>query len=399
MSASKRCRAFACLALALLAGSTATMAAAQEWQAALRAADYDRAQTALESALAERPDDTALRYELARVLVLRGSHEAALAELDALLARHPNDADYLLGRAQTLARLGQDAAAAETADRALRIAPEYEDVWELRLRLAERGSDDARTSALRNEIAARFPDATWWRRRPAPPEYTRWLSADFGGDRLSSGAPDWSRRSVRIDWRTPTDAAFYGAVADSERFNRSDTSLALGGNWQALPQWRLGAGVALASDAEFEADRELSLEAQRPWANGWGTELGYRRREYSSTAVTSYSVTGDKYLADFRIAYKLDYSRLAGGGASAGHSVTFGWFPTEQRTLGVTLGAGEEIETIELDRLLRTRVSSVTLTGRETLSERFALSWWLGTHRQGEFYRRRYAGLALRVGI
>jgi YaiO family outer membrane protein len=385
--------------LALLAGVSATQPEAQEWHAAIRAGDYGRARTGLEQALLAEPANPALRYELARVLGLSGLDESALAEFDALLALYPENADYLLGRAQMLARLGRDGAAMEATERAASLAPQYEDVWELRLRLAERTADDAVTTALRQDIAARFPDASWWRRPSAPIEHTRWLSVDWGGDRLSNGAPDWSRQSMRLDWDTPAGASFYGSVARSERFARADSSFGIGGAWQALPQWRVGAGMTATTDVEFEPSRELSVEASRPWSDGWGTELGYRRREYPTSTVASYSFTGDKYFADYRIAYKIDHSRLLGAGSSTGHSLILGWYPTERRSFGLTLGTGEEIETIGLDQLLSTRVSSATLNGRQTLSSRFALSWWLGTHRQGDFYRRRYGGLSVRIGI
>ena len=101
-----------------------------------------------------------LRYERARALAVSGATEAALTEFDALLAEFPDDADYLLVRAQMQARLGRNAAAVETAEHALRVAPDYEDIWQLRLRLAEQAGDDTAAAALRAEVAARFPDAS-----------------------------------------------------------------------------------------------------------------------------------------------------------------------------------------------------------------------------------------------
>ncbi|HEY3517692.1 MAG TPA: hypothetical protein VGL98_11660, partial [Gammaproteobacteria bacterium] len=138
---------------------------------------------------AQGPESPSVRYEHATTLARSGATEAALVEFDALLAEFPDDVDYLLGRAQMQARLGQDAAAAETAERALALAPSYEDVWQLRLRLAERARDDAAVAALRAEVAARFPDASWWQVEPPPAEYRYWLSAGSGADHLSNGAP------------------------------------------------------------------------------------------------------------------------------------------------------------------------------------------------------------------
>ena len=154
------------------------------------------------------------RYERARTLARSGATEAALAEFDALLAEFPDDADYLLGRAQMLARLGQNAAAVETAERALDIAPDYEDVWQLRLQLAERAGDDCggrraarggRGALSRHNLVAALERSV---RTPAL------AFGGVGADRLSNGAPDWSRQFLRIDWQTAAAAgAFWRDLA------------------------------------------------------------------------------------------------------------------------------------------------------------------------------------------
>jgi YaiO family outer membrane protein len=340
-----------------------------------------------------------LRYELARAFALSGATEAALAEFDALLTEFPNDADYLLGRAQMQARLGRTAAAVESAERALRAAPNYEDVWQLRLQLAVRAGDDAAAAALRAEVAARFPDSSWWQAGAAPVEYRRWFSAGSGADRLSSGAPDWSRQFLHFDWQTAAAGVFFAEISRSERFEESDSSLYAGGAWDVLPEWQLGAALGVTENPRYLPERELSVDAMRSWRGGWGTALGFRKRDYSTGDVSSYSVTGEKYISDYRIAYRLDRARLSDADSALTHALMLNWYPSDRRSVGVTLGAGEEIETIGLDQLLRTSVANVTLTGNETLSARLSLSWWLGAHEQGDLYRRKYAGLSVRVGL
>ena len=353
----------------------------------------------LARAHAQESPTPAQRYELAKTFVSSGGLEAALAEFDALLAEFPNDADYLLGRAQMQARLGRTAEAIETTERALTLAPGYEDVWQLRLQLAQRAGDDAAVAALRAEVAARFPDASWWQAAPAPPEYRRWFSTGSGADHLSNGAPDWSRQFLRLDWETGESAALFAELSRSERFDERDSSLYVGGTWDALPHWQLGAALAGTEEPRFLPERELSFDATRAWAHGWGTALGVRQRDYVTGDVRSYAFTGEKYFSDFRVAYRLDHSRQSGADSALTHALTLAWYPNEKRSLGVTLGSGEEIEIIGLDQLLRTSVDNVTLTGNENLSGRLALSWWVGTHEQGDFYRRDYAGLSIRIGL
>ena len=390
---------FAALVLGTLGGlASMPRAEAQEWEAAIRAGDYERAQDELERALETAPEDTTLRYQHARVLALAGANEAALAEFDALLADYPDDADYLLGRAQMLARLGEEAAAAETAARALSLAPDYEDVWRLRLQLADRSGDETLAASVRTESATRFPDATWWQRAETQRVYTRWLSVGYGGERLSNDAPDWSQQNVRFDSQGGT-IDWFAELARNERFDASDSTLAAGLSLQPLPAWRVGGALADTPDADFLPTREYMLEALRSWSNGFGSELRFRRREYPTDIVSSYSFTGDKYVSSFRLAYRVEWSELHGAGSSLGHNLSLTWYPTERRSIGLALGAGEEIEKVGLDELLRTDVESITLTGRQTLSDRLELNWWLGSHEQGDFYRRDYAGLGLRIGL
>lgn len=348
---------------------------------------------------AQDPPSTSQRYDLARSFARSEGTEAALAEFDALLAEFPDDVDYLLGRAQMLARLGRNAEAIETADRALALAPDYEDVWQLRLGLAQRVEDDASVAALRAQVAARFPGATWWQPRPAPAEYRRWFSTGSGADRLSNGAPDWSRQFLRLDWETGESAALFAELSRSERFDERDSSLCVGGTWGPLPHWQLGAALAGTEEPRFLPERELSFDATRAWTHGWGTALAVRQRDYVTGDVRSYSFTGEKYFSDYRVAYRVDHSRQSGADSALTHALMLTWYPSDKRSLGVTLGAGEEIEIIGLDQLLRTSVDNITLTGNEKLSGRLELRWWLGTHEQGDFYRRDYAGLSIRIGL
>lgn len=396
MSAARR----ASVAVGVLVAVVAMQAVAQDWEAAIRAGDYARARVELERALRTEPENSALRYRLARVLGFSGATEAALAEFDSLLSSHPDDADYSLGRAQMLARLGRDAEALEETARGLSLATDYEDVWRLRLQLAERGTSTALAEQVRVEAAARYPDAVWWQRSiEAPTTFGRAISVGWGNERLSGARPGWNQQFIRLDWQASADVAWFGELYRDERFGRSDSSLNAGGSWRALPQWRLGGAFGATANADFEPLREWSLDAQRSWAGGWGTGLQYRHRDFATAAVSSYAFTGDRYIANYRVAYQVTYSRLHGASSSMGHGLVLGWYLTDTRSFGITFGAGEEIERVELDELLRTRVSSVTLAGREALSSRWTLNWWLGTHEQGDFYRRRYAGVAVRVGF
>ena len=79
-----------------------------------------------------------------------------------------------------------------------------------------------------------FPTRAGGRPSTAPFEHRRWLSAGSGADRLSNGAPDWSRQFLRIDWQTAAAGALFGEISRSERFDESDSSLSAGGNLEGV---------------------------------------------------------------------------------------------------------------------------------------------------------------------
>ena len=68
-------------------------------------------------------------------------------------------------------------------------------------------------------------------------------------------------------------------------------------------------------------------------------------------------------------------------------------------SVGLTINSGDEAEAIGNGQVLETAVRGITLSGRHQLNGRIGLQWWLGIHDQGDFYRRRFFGMAVSVGI
>ena len=392
---------FLILLMSLGAGLATTLVAAEPrpWEAAIFRGDYDAAQVAIEQALAERPTDTTLRYQLARVLTWSGQHDAALGTYDELLTQEPVNADYYLGRPLVLTRLGRDDEALHVTQAALALAPDYEDVWRLHYGLVGRLEGADAQALVRSQVAARYPTASWWHAPPTFPHFTRFVSLGWGLERLSTDAPDWDLSFVRFDWERSKTMNVFGELVRSTRFDATDLGLAVGGSWRGLEDWNLTAAASLVPNSNFEPQQELSFGAGHSWSGGWGTEFALRQRRYASDTVSTYSVTGEKYFSDYRIAYGANFSRLHHKASSVGHIMSLGWHPGGGRSIALVVAGGDEAEAIGIGQVLKTDVQSITLTGRNRLSDRVVLSWWVGTHRQGNFYRRRYAGLAARFGL
>jgi YaiO family outer membrane protein len=373
-----------------------------EIDSAIATADYDRALTLIDTQLATAPQDVQLRLRRARVHSYLGNDTVALQDLDALRSEHPYDVDYALARARILARQGRDDEALEDLRQAVVLAPDYEDVWQLRYALLARHSDEAarreRESVL-SEAAVRFPDAYWWR-SDEPADDNEWtVVVGAGHEDLNNDLPSWNRQFVEVS-RDHDDRGRYriGAARD-ERFNSADVSASVGGDLFFGSDWSAGIDFTFVDGANFQPDFAYSAYAGRSIRGGWVFNLRYRRREYESATVGSTTGMVEKYVGDFRIAYALGLSHLHGESNSMSHGLTVNWYYSDISSIGLSFNTGEEAESIVPGQVLETEVRGITLVGRREFSNRLALQWWLGTHDQGDFYRRQYLGMALTLRL
>jgi len=346
--------------------------------------------------------NSAARFEWVRMLRDANEIVAALNVVDSLRSDFPNDVDYRLARAQLLIRLQRESEALEDLAIATELAPDYEDVWRLRYSLLRSNSNPElsnQQAAIYQEVGERFPNATWWRAPSETPPHRWMVTFGAGQESLSNGQTDWNNQFIAVQGRLDEDTLYELQIGRNVRFSEDDNSLkiAVERNWSS--DWFSGIAVGSTSDPRFMPETELDVHAGRTFADGWVANLRFRKRNYDAVGVDSIIGSAETYVGDFRIAYGLGFSRLTGLGSSTSHTLTGNWYYGDSANLGLTLGAGEEAEAVGRQRILRTDVSSITFSGRHPLNQRLNLNWWLGTHKQGEFYRRRYFGVAISIRI
>ena len=342
------------------------------------------------------------RFGQAQALRSAGEPDAALQLFDALRADFPHDVDYALGRAQVLVELQRhDEALADLAD-GIRLAPDYEDVWKLRDRLLGMQEDSFAAEeriVLRKEAAMRFPDSNWWRAEGADDAGPWLLLLGAGYDNLSNQLPSWNNQFVEIHYRHSPSRQYRLQLARNARYSEVDTTVGLGAELSLSDGWFAGLDISSGGSADYLPEFGYSGHIGRALDEGWVVDLRHQRREYATATVNSTIGSVEKYIGAFRYAYSLGLSRLQGASSFSNHTLTANWYYTDDSSIGITLSTGDEAESLGNGQVLETNVKGITVNGSRKLSERFAVRWWLGVSEQGEFYRRRFLGLAVSVQL
>lgn len=397
-----RGRRFGRLAILLTLLVGATLSQAREGMsdspaALIEAGEFFRARDTATLELARDADDLAARFQRARANGFLGDYDAALADYDVLLARFPDNVDYVFGRAQVLGWLGRDREALDVVDRAIELAPGYEALWRLKFSLVERLGDE-NLDEFRDSAAGRFPNAGWWQRAVAPSpradDYERTLTVGADVQDLDKSLPGWSGGFAELSWQASPRRSYSIRTLYSRRFSTTDLGVGAGAEFRFGDRWLAGIELDAASDPDFLASTSWGGHVGRSFEHGWVLGLRYRRREFDTATVSAWTATAEKYFGNFRAAYSLAFAHLHGATDALTHIGTLNWYRGEHHSYGITLATGEEAEVVAPGQVLQTDVSSISLTGRHRLSGQWGLSWFAGTHEQGDLYRRRYVGLA-----
>jgi len=340
------------------------------------------------------------RFRETQQLVHAGKPDAALAILDELRQQYPNDVDYSFARAQALASMGRDREAIAELRIASSLAPDYEDVWRLHYAILAAQTDKHDRTALeelRQAAAERFPLATWWQ---APKDTGQWtILVGTVYDDLSNGLPSWNNQFLEIT-HTDQDRNQYGLrLGRDQRFKTTNYSLGLRAEHRSQSGWFAGAGIYKADEPVILPDLSYDMHLGIALDEGWVAQVGYRRRDYQAVTVSSLTGTVEKYYGEFRFAYALTRSHLHGVTSFFNHNLTTNWFYSDRASISATLSSGREAESLGNGQVLESTVRGLSIGGRYRVGERYGLQWWIGIHKQGDLYRRRFLGMAVSIGI
>jgi YaiO family outer membrane protein len=364
----------------LCVAPTQALADLKTAQQQVEAQQLDAAEATLEAHLAEQPEDSEALFLLARVHAWQGQPEKALPLYDRLLQSEPDNADYLLGKGQAQLWEGHPQRALESLERAAEIAPDYAEVQQV--------IQQAR-AALTSPVTATAPVALVTAQRRHELE----LSARQ--DWLDNGFDNWRRQRLDYSSTQPEGLGWYGALLREQRFGEWDEGVEAGAVVALDKNWTLQPEVGFQPSPYFLPEWYADLRLQRRLPHGFLGAASVRRTHYETTRVDRLALNAERYWGAWRAGYTLNITDVANAGTPIGHDVALDYFYGGLSYAGLRLTAGEE-EAVEEQQLITSDVRAISLQGRHWLDSRWALTWEVGHHEQGDYYTRRWLQLGLR---
>jgi len=366
--------------LSLALYGTGACAGVAEAERQVREQRLDAARQTLETHLATAPQDRDARFLLARVLAWQGHAEQALPLYQRLLSEQPDNADYLLGQGQALLWAGFPQRALVPLERAERLAPGYAEVQQV--------IQQAR-AALSVPVTGAAPTVA------APATRRHELEISARQDWLDNGFDNW--RSQRLDYSStqPEGLGWYAALLREQRFGEWDEGAELGAVVPLDENWALQPEVGYQPSPYFLPEWHADLRLQRRLPHGYLGALSLRRTEYATTRVDRLALAAERYWGNWRAGYTLNLTDVANAGTPIGHDLALDYYYDGLSYAGLRLTAGEE-EAVEERQVITSDVRAISLQGRHWFSRRWALTWEIGHHRQGDYYDRQWLQLGLR---
>jgi YaiO family outer membrane protein len=221
------------------------------------------------------------------------------------------------------------------------------------------------------------------------------LRFDAAYEHLSNGFSPWRTAGVMLE-TLDGGSVFQAGVKESLRYSRLDHELTAGFQ-QTLISRLIAVGEAEVSPTHHVAAHWAALgRLDVRVADGWNVQGSIQHREYEAASVGITSMTVERYLGRYRAAYTVYWARLDSVDTALTHRAQGNWYyGRTTSSIGISVSAGEELENVQPLGILRTRVRSVALTGRQWLTPAWFVAYDTLVHEQGSLYQRRRLGVSL----
>lgn len=226
------------------------------------------------------------------------------------------------------------------------------------------------------------------------------IEAEAGAtfEHLTNDKPDWKSLYLDATHTLAPRQTLYGTMRETERFDLRDFEMSagyshpFGENWTAIVE------------ASFSPDHHVlatsSVFGQVYWVvdGGWVLNGGARFSEYTDADTRVLTAGVERYFGHYRAAYTYYNGKPDDAPAASSHRVSFDYYYFDERSrVGLAIAWGREVENVGPPTgVVTTDVRSITLVGRHWFTPDWAVAWEIGTHEQGDLYRRTGGRLGLR---
>lgn len=217
-------------------------------------------------------------------------------------------------------------------------------------------------------------------------------------ERLTNDRPDWRSLYLEAAHDFAPRRTLYGLLRETERFDLRDSEIA------AAYYHPLGASATALIEASHSPDHNVlpegSVLGHLSWAagSGWVVSGGARFSKYTDSDTRVLMASVERYFGSYRAAYTLYNGKPEDEGSASSHRAAFDYYYDGERSrVGAAVTWGREVEYVGPPTgIIVSAVRALALLGRHWLTPAWALTWELGTHEQGDLYRRTGGRLGLR---
>ncbi len=214
------------------------------------------------------------------------------------------------------------------------------------------------------------------------------VEAGVSFEHLSNGFESWSEVYLSASKKFKSRRAVYGIYRRTERFGQGDHEMTVGYYEPIGKRWTFFAEGSASPTHRILPKFSTLLQIEHSLKRGWGAQAGWRHTEFNTARINTGIFTVERYFSNYRAAYTLYATNLAGAGNSAAHRVQLTrYYNNEKSSLNLSFSAGHEVENIAA-RVLQTDVQSVAFGGRHWINQHWGLNYNYSLTRQGSIYTR-----------
>jgi YaiO family outer membrane protein len=221
--------------------------------------------------------------------------------------------------------------------------------------------------------------------------------AGLSHETVTNNNADWNSVYLEAAHGFAPRQTLYGALREVERFDLRDSQIEAG-YYHPLTGRLVGHVEGSASpDHHVLPKGSLFGEFALALDAGWVVAGGVRKSEYTATGTRVITASLERYFSRYRAFYTLANGKPEDAGSASSHRIGVDYYYAGERSrAGVSATWGREVENIVPAGIVTSDVRALNVYGRHWIAPQWAVTWELGTHEQGDFYRRTGGRLGLR---